>query len=58
MDVLKPSGKPFAISKWEVWEAYRQVKANRGAPGVDGVTLEEFDKDLSWSASRFACSLS
>jgi RNA-directed DNA polymerase len=46
MDALKPSGKPFAISKWEVWEAYRQVKANRGAPGVDGVTLEEFDKDL------------
>jgi hypothetical protein len=58
MDALKPSGKPFEITKWEVWEAYRQVKANRGAPGVDGVTLEEFDKDLSWSASRFACSLS
>ena len=46
MDELKPSGKPFDITKWEVWEAYRQVKANRGAPGVDGVTLEEFDKDL------------
>ena len=46
MDELKPSGKPFAITKWEVWEAYRKVKANRGAPGVDGVTLEEFDKDL------------
>jgi RNA-directed DNA polymerase len=46
MDALKPSGKPFEITKWEVWEAYRQVKANRGAPGVDGVTMEEFDKDL------------
>ena len=46
MDKLKPSGKSFDISKWEVWEAYRQVKANQGAPGVDGVTLEEFDKDL------------
>jgi RNA-directed DNA polymerase len=46
MGELKPSGKPFEITKWEVWEAYRQVKANRGAPGVDGVTLEEFDKDL------------
>ena len=47
MDKLKPSGKSFDISKWEVWEAYRQVKANRGAPGVDGVTLEELDKDLN-----------
>ena len=46
MDELKSSGKSFEISKWEVWEAYRQVKANQGAPGVDGVTLEQFDADL------------
>jgi RNA-directed DNA polymerase len=46
MDKLKSSGKPFEISKREVWEAYRQVKANRGAPGVDEVTLGEFDADL------------
>jgi hypothetical protein len=32
MDELTSSGKPFEISKWEVWEAYRKVKANRGAP--------------------------
>jgi hypothetical protein len=25
--------KPFAISKWVVWEAYRRVKANQGAAG-------------------------
>jgi hypothetical protein len=43
---LKSSGKPFAISKREVWEAYEQVKANNGAPGADGVTLEAFQKDL------------
>ena len=46
MNTLTPQGKPFAISKWEVWEAYRQVKANKGAPGVDGCSLEDFEKDL------------
>jgi RNA-directed DNA polymerase len=43
---LKSQGKPFAISKWEVWEAYRQVKANKGAPGVDGCSIEDFESDL------------
>jgi retron-type reverse transcriptase len=46
MDKLKSSGKSFEISKSEVWEAYRQVKANRGAPGVDEVTLGQFEADL------------
>ncbi len=43
---LKPPGKPSAISKQEVQEAYQKVKANKGAPGVDGVTLVEFEADL------------
>jgi RNA-directed DNA polymerase len=46
MDQQKPSGRPFAISKWEVWDAYRQVKANQGAAGVDGCTIEDFESDL------------
>jgi RNA-directed DNA polymerase len=47
MDKLKSSGKPFEISKREVWEAYRRVKANQGAPGIDEVTLGEFEVDLT-----------
>lgn len=39
-------GKPFGISKREVWQAYQRVAANKGAPGVDGVALETFEKDL------------
>ena len=46
MSELKSSAKPFEISKREVWDAYEQVKANNGAPGVDSVTLGEFEKDL------------
>jgi group II intron reverse transcriptase/maturase len=38
--------KPFSISKWEVWEAYKRVKANRGAAGVDGQSIAEFEEDL------------
>jgi group II intron reverse transcriptase/maturase len=41
-----PTTKPFAISKELVMEAYGRVKANQGAAGVDGVSLEEFEKDL------------
>jgi RNA-directed DNA polymerase len=37
--------KPFEISKWVVWEAYQRVKANKGAAGVDGVSIEEFERD-------------
>ena len=42
----KPKDKPFAIPKSMVWEAWRRVKANKGAPGVDGQDLEEFEADL------------
>ena len=42
----KPNDKPFAIPKQLVWEAYRQVAANKGAPGVDEQTLGEFEADL------------
>jgi RNA-directed DNA polymerase len=38
--------KPFKISKKAVWEAYRRVKANRGAAGVDEQWMEEFEKKL------------
>ena len=38
--------KPFTISKWKVWEAYKRVKANQGAAGVDGESISEFNKDF------------
>ena len=38
--------KPFNIRKREVWEAFKKVKANQGAAGVDGQTIAEFEADL------------
>jgi RNA-directed DNA polymerase len=38
--------KSFGISKHAVWEAYKRFKANRGTAGVDGQSLEVFEKDL------------
>jgi RNA-directed DNA polymerase len=38
--------KPYTISKQVVWEAYQKVKANKGAAGVDGQSIEAFETDL------------
>lgn len=38
--------KPFEASKQLVWEAYKRVEANRGAAGVEGQSLADFEKDL------------
>ena len=46
MSKLKSQGKSFEISKREVWEAFRQVKANQGAAGVDGQSIADFEADL------------
>jgi RNA-directed DNA polymerase len=39
--------KPFDIPKREVWEAYKRVRANQGAAGVDGQSIADFEADLS-----------
>jgi RNA-directed DNA polymerase len=37
-------GKAFLISKWAVLDAWKKVRANRGAAGVDDVSVEEFER--------------
>ena len=39
--------KPFDIPKREVWEAFKHVKANQGAAGVDGQSIAGFEANLS-----------
>src|SRR5260370_24711737 len=39
--------KPFDIPKREVWEAFKKIKANQGAAGVDGQSIAAFQANLS-----------
>jgi len=41
------STKPYVIAKRAVWEAYQQVKTNRGAAGIDDETIVMFEQNLS-----------
>lgn len=38
--------KPFDISKQVVWDAYKRVKANKGAAGIDEESITKFEEDL------------
>jgi RNA-directed DNA polymerase len=49
---LATSTKSFGISKHAVMEAYRRVKANRGAAGIDNESIEMFEADLKCNLYR------
>jgi len=42
----QPQSKPFCISKHVVLEAWRRVKANQGAAGVDEESISDFERKL------------
>ena len=44
--------KSFCFSKKEVWEAYQKVKSNKGSAGIDGQTIEDFEKGLKKNLYR------
>jgi RNA-directed DNA polymerase len=43
---MRATDKPFNIDKKQVYDAYKAVKSNKGAAGVDGQTIEQFEADL------------
>jgi RNA-directed DNA polymerase len=43
---MSAATKSYAIDKWLVYEAYKAVKANAGAAGVDQQSLADFETDL------------
>ena len=40
------NAKPLCIAKRDVWDAYKRVRANHGAAGVDGQSIEQFEEDV------------
>lgn len=42
---MNPS-KPFSIQKELVWDAYKRVRQNKGACGVDEVSIQDFERNL------------
>jgi hypothetical protein len=44
--------KPFGIPKREVWEAFKHVKANQGAAGIDGQSVASSRLILRYPACR------
>jgi RNA-directed DNA polymerase len=48
----KLMGKSHDIPKRLVWDAWLKVKDNGGAAGADGVTIEQFEEDLSGNLYR------
>lgn len=40
------SNKPYNIAKRVIWEAYQQVRTNRGAAGIDDETIADFERNL------------
>ena len=42
----QPEPKPFLISKHQVLEAWKRVKANQGAGGVDEESIKDFEQKL------------
>ena len=46
------NAKPFCIAKRDVADAYKRVKANHGAAGVDGQTIEQFEEELEHNLYR------
>lgn len=42
----RSQAKPFDIDKWLIVEAYKRVKKNAGAAGIDRQSLSDFDRDL------------
>ncbi|WP_373499202.1 group II intron reverse transcriptase/maturase [Desulfococcus sp.] len=45
-DDPRPQAKPFEIPKRLIWNAWKDVAANKGAPGVDNESIQAYQENL------------
>jgi hypothetical protein len=45
-DDPRPAAKPFEIPQRLIWDAWKRVAANKGAPGVDKESIEAYQNQL------------
>ena len=45
-DDPRPTAKPFEIPKRIVYDAWKRVAANKGAPGVDNESIQAYQENL------------
>jgi hypothetical protein len=45
-DDPRSAAKPFEIPKRLIWEAWKRVAANKGAPGVDKESIDAYRNQL------------
>src|SRR5262249_54502508 len=55
---MRATGKPFDIEKKRVYEAYKAVKSNGGAAGVDGRTMDQLEAYSKINPYKFWCRIS
>ena len=58
-DLLTDERRLFEDLRAKVWsaEGFRRVRKNKGAPGIDGVTIAEFESRLDEELSRLTAEL-
>ena len=41
------NAKPFPVTKQQVWDAWKRVKANQGGAGIDAQSIADFEINLA-----------
>lgn len=43
------NAKPFPVTKQQVWDVWKRVKANQGGAGPDAQSIADFEINLAYN---------